>query len=110
MSRDTQAAELRSVDPATLEELGTVAVSPPEEVSEAVSEARVAAARWAQSSFDERRSLLGAVAQEVLARADHLTATVTAEVGKPLVESYTAELFVALGNLVWAASNAPRVL
>ncbi|HET7808627.1 MAG TPA: aldehyde dehydrogenase family protein [Gaiellaceae bacterium] len=110
MSRDTQAAELRSVDPATLEELGTVAVSPPEEVSEAVSEARVAAARWAQSSFDERRALLGAVAQEMLARADHLTATVTAEVGKPLVESYTAELFVALGNLVWAASNAPRVL
>jgi acyl-CoA reductase-like NAD-dependent aldehyde dehydrogenase len=110
MGRDTQAAELRSVDPATLEELATVPVSPPEEVSEAVSEARVAAARWAQSSFDERRSLLGAVAQEVLARADHLSATVTAEVGKPLVESYTAELFVALGNLVWAASNAPRVL
>ena len=110
MGRDTQSAELRSVDPATLEELGTVPVSPPEEVSEAVAEARVAAARWSQSSFGERRSLLGAVAQEVLARADLLTATVTAEVGKPLVESYTAELFVALGNLVWAASNAARVL
>src|SRR5262249_21262126 len=107
MERDTQAAELRSVDPATLEELGTLPVSPPEEVYEVVAEARLAAARWAQSTFDERRSLLGAVAQEALARAEVLTATVTAEVGKPLVESYTAELFVALDSLVWAASNAP---
>jgi acyl-CoA reductase-like NAD-dependent aldehyde dehydrogenase len=110
MSRDTQVEELRSVDPATLEELGAVAVSPPEEVSEAVSEARMAAERWARSSFAERRELLAAVAQDVLARADLLTATVTAETGKPLVESYTAELFVSLDNIVWAASNAPRVL
>jgi acyl-CoA reductase-like NAD-dependent aldehyde dehydrogenase len=113
MARETQAAsaeELRSVNPATLEELGTVAVSPPEEVAEAVVEARLAAERWAQSSFAERRALLGAVAQETLARADLLAATVTAESGKPLVESYTAELFVALDNLVWAGSNAPRVL
>ena len=110
MGRDTQVEELRSVDPATLEELGVVPVSPPEEVSEAVAEARVAADHWSQSSFAERRELLGAVGQEVLARADMLTATVTAETGKPLVESYTAELFVALDNIVWAAENAERVL
>ena len=112
MARETKAAagDLRSVNPATLEELGTVAVPPPEEVAEAVVEARLAAERWRQSSFAERRALLGAVAQETLARADLLAATVTAESGKPLVESYTAELFVALDNLMWAASNAPRVL
>ena len=110
MATDAQTGELRSVDPATLEELGAVAIAPPEEVAEAVAEARIAAERWAQSSFAERRALLGAVAQEALARADHLTATVTAESGKPLAESYTAELFVALDNLVWAASNAERVL
>jgi acyl-CoA reductase-like NAD-dependent aldehyde dehydrogenase len=111
MARETQAAAvLRSVDPATLEELGSVAVSPPEEVAEAVAEARVAAERWRRTSFAERRALLGAVAQEVLARVDVLAPTVTAETGKPLVESYTAELFVALDNLVWAAANAGRVL
>ena len=111
MARETQAAALlRSVNPATLEELGSVAVSPPEAVSETVVEARLAAERWAQSSFSERRALLSAVAQEALARADLLAATVTAESGKPLVESYTAELFVALDNLLWAAANAHRVL
>jgi succinate-semialdehyde dehydrogenase/glutarate-semialdehyde dehydrogenase len=110
MARQTQAPELRSVNPATLEEVGSVPVSPPEEVAEAVSEARVAAARWAQSSFAERRELLAAVSVAVLDRADELAATVTAETGKPLVESFTAELFVGLDNIVWAASNAERVL
>ena len=105
-----QATELHSVDPATLEELGSVPVSAPEEVAEAATEARLAGERWAQSSFEERRALLAAVAQVVLARADRLAATVTAEVGKPLVQSYTAELFVSLDNLLWAAGNASRVL
>ncbi|MGZ4256807.1 MAG: aldehyde dehydrogenase family protein [Gaiellaceae bacterium] len=110
MARAAQARELRSVNPATLEPVGTVPVSAPEEVAEAVSDARLAAGRWAESSFAERRALLGRVAAAVLDSADEIAATVTAETGKPLLEAYTAELFVALDNLVWAAANAPRVL
>ena len=103
-------AELRPLNPATLEPVGSVLVSAPEEVAEAVSDARLAAERWAESSFAERRALLGRVAAAVLDSADEIAATVTAETGKPLLESYTAELFVALDNLLWAASNAGRVL
>jgi acyl-CoA reductase-like NAD-dependent aldehyde dehydrogenase len=110
MAPSTDLAELRSVNPATLEPLGLVPVSRPEDVAEAVADARLAAERWAQSSFAERRALLGRVAVAVLDHAEEIAATVTAETGKPLVESYTAELFVALDNLVWAASNAGRVL
>jgi succinate-semialdehyde dehydrogenase/glutarate-semialdehyde dehydrogenase len=110
MARAAQAGELRSVNPATLEPVGSVPVSAPEEVAEAVSDARLAAQRWAESSFEERRELLGRVAAAVLESADEIAATVTAEMGKPLLESYTAELFVALDNLLWAASQAGRVL
>jgi acyl-CoA reductase-like NAD-dependent aldehyde dehydrogenase len=110
MAPSTDLAELRSVNPATLEPLGSVPASRPEDVAEAVADARLAAERWAQSSFAERRALLGRVAVAVLDHAEEIAATVTAETGKPLVESYTAELFVALDNLVWAASNAGRVL
>ena len=111
MARGTQAAEeVRSVNPATLEEVASVPVSPPEEVAEAVAEARMASERWARSSFAERRALLAAVAHQTLEQADELAATVTAETGKPLVESFTAELFVALDNIVWAASHAGEVL
>ena len=103
-------AELRPVNPATLEPVGSVPVSAPEEVAEAVADARLAAERWAESSFAERRALLGDVAAAVLDQAEEIAATVTAETGKPPVESYTAELFVGLDNLIWAAENAGRVL
>jgi acyl-CoA reductase-like NAD-dependent aldehyde dehydrogenase len=104
------AAELRPVNPATLEPVGVVPVSAPEEVADAVADARLASERWGQSSFAERRALLGDVAAAVLDQADEIAATVTAETGKPAVESYTAELFVGLDNLIWAAANAGRVL
>lgn len=110
MPRPSVSAELRPVNPATLELVGSVPVSAPEEVAEAVADARLAAERWAQSSFAERRALLGRVAASVLDHAEEIAATVTAETGKPLVESYTAELFVGLDNLLWAASNVDRVL
>jgi acyl-CoA reductase-like NAD-dependent aldehyde dehydrogenase len=103
-------AELRPVNPATLEPVGVVPVSAPEEVAEAVADARLVAERWRESSFDERRVLLSGVAEAVLDSADEIAATVTAETGKPLFESFTAELFVALDNLLWAASNAGQVL
>ena len=110
MARATRTTEVQSVNPATLEPVGTVPVSAPEEVAEAVGDARLAAERWAEASFDERRALLGRVAAAVLDSADEIAATVTAETGKPLLESFTAELFVGLDNLVWAAANAGRVL
>jgi acyl-CoA reductase-like NAD-dependent aldehyde dehydrogenase len=110
MARVARADELRPLNPATLEQVGSVPVSKPEEVAEAVADARVVAERWAESSFAERRALLGSVAEAVLDHADEIARTVTAETGKPLVESYTAELFVGLDNLVWAASNLARVL
>ena len=48
--------ELRSVNPATLEVVGAVAVTPLEAVSEAVAEARLAQQQWARTSFAERRA------------------------------------------------------
>src|SRR5436190_6590081 len=110
MARGTQVRELRSVNPATLEPVGVVSVSAPEEVAEAVADARLAAERWAQASLEERRALRGRVARTVLDSADEIAATVTAETGKPLLESFTAELFVGLDNLIWAASNLDGVL
>ena len=101
---------LQSVDPATLEPVGTVEVTPPEAIAEVVTEARLVQQRWADSSHAERRALLVRVAHFLLDSADELAATVTAETGKPLLESYTAELFLALEQLRWTAANAERVI
>ena len=46
----------------------------------------------------------------MLDNADDVAATITAETGKPLVESLTSDLFPALDSLVWLGGNAERVL
>jgi len=104
------AKELRPVDPATLEPVGTVDVTPPEAIAEIVSESRLVQRRWAESAHAERRALLVRVARFLLDSADELAGTVTAETGKPLLESYTAELFLALEQLRWTAANAERII
>ena len=101
---------IESVDPATLETVGTVEVTPPEAVAEIVSESRLAQRRWGESSHADRRALLLRVAHVLLDAADDLTETITAETGKPLVESYTAELFLALEQVRWTVANAERVI
>ncbi len=101
---------LSSVDPATLEPVGTVEVTPPEAIAELVSESRLVQRRWAESTHAERRALLVRVAHRLLDSADELAGTITAETGKPLLESYVAELFLALEQLRWTGANAEKVL
>jgi acyl-CoA reductase-like NAD-dependent aldehyde dehydrogenase len=102
--------ELRSIDPATLEVVGAVPVTSAEGVVEAVQGAADAQGRWAASRPDERGSTLRALAELVVAYADAIAATVTAESGKPIVESFTSELFPAVENATWLSSNASRIL
>jgi acyl-CoA reductase-like NAD-dependent aldehyde dehydrogenase len=102
--------ELRSLNPATLEVVGSVRATDPSELEEIVARAREAQARWAETSLDARRRLVLDVARVLLDRMDEVAELVTAETGKPLVESYTAELLVSVENARWVAANAPRVL
>jgi len=74
--------ELPSVNPATLDVVGSVRVTAPEGVAQAVDEARAAQEIWARATFGERRVLLVDVARLVLERMDEIAATITAETGK----------------------------
>src|SRR5919201_1512729 len=102
--------ELRSLNPAKLELVGSVPMTDPAALEEIVARALEAQSRWAETSLDARRRLVLDVARVLLDRMDELAALVTAETGKPLVESYTAELLVSVENARWVAANAPRVL
>jgi acyl-CoA reductase-like NAD-dependent aldehyde dehydrogenase len=104
------AAELRSVNPATLEPVGSVPTTEPEAVQEAVAEARLAQERWARSDLEERKRLLLGVKQFLLEHMDELAALATAETGKPLVESYGSEVAVSVDNVAWLAANLGRIL
>ena len=102
--------ELRVVNPATLELVGTVRATDPSAVQELVSEAKLAQEAWGDASLGDRRALLVAVAETVLERAEEIADTVIAETGKPRVEAFTTELFPALDALVWLAKQAPKLL
>ena len=110
MSGAVAADELRSVDPATLETVGAVPVSSPDEVTEAVQNAAEAQRRWAMFSADQRGSALRTLVEVIVDQADEIANTVTAESGKPIVESVTSELFPAVENAAWLSSNAGRIL
>jgi acyl-CoA reductase-like NAD-dependent aldehyde dehydrogenase len=102
--------ELRSLNPATLELVGSVPVTEPSAVDEIVARGAEAQERWAEESLDARRRLVLDAARVLLDRMDELAETVTAETGKPLVESLTSEVLVSVENARWVAANAPRVL
>lgn len=102
--------ELRVVNPATLELVGTVLATDPSAVQEVVTEAKLAQEAWGETPLADRRALLVRVAEAVLERVDEIADTVVAETGKPRVEAFTTELFPALDALVWLAKQAPKLL
>jgi len=102
--------ELRVVNPATLELVGTVAATDPAEVGSLVAAAAAAQAAWAETPVADRARVLLAVSREVLRRADEIADVVVAETGKPRVEAVTSELYPALDALTWLAAEAPRLL
>jgi succinate-semialdehyde dehydrogenase/glutarate-semialdehyde dehydrogenase len=105
-----KAASVRSVNPATLDVVWEAPVAGPDEVAEAVASAAAAQRAWRRSAAAERRRRFEALIELLLDRADEIAAAVTAEAGKPLAESYSAELFVAAESARWIARNADRAL
>src|SRR6266511_99126 len=102
--------ELQSVSPATLEVVGSVPVTPLEEIAATVERAAAAQALWAAEPFARRRRLLAGVASTLLDNLDELASLLVAETGRPRTEAYTIDLMLAAEQLVWLARESERVL
>jgi acyl-CoA reductase-like NAD-dependent aldehyde dehydrogenase len=102
--------ELRVVNPATLQVVGSVPATDPAHVQELVAESGYAQERWGESSLAERAGLLHRLAEIVLDRADEIADTVVAETAKPRTEAFTSELFPAVDALRFLARSTPRLL
>ena len=102
--------ELRVVNPATLEVVGTLAATDPGAVQGVVDEAAHAAGRWGATSHAERRAVLARVGEAVLERADEIADVVVSETGKPRTEAFTTELVPALDAVTWLMGHAAKVL
>ncbi|HEY9784051.1 MAG TPA: aldehyde dehydrogenase family protein [Candidatus Obscuribacterales bacterium] len=106
----SQTATLLSINPATKEVLGEVPILGPAQVEEAVKESWSAFQTWQLTDFHKRAKRIRALRKIIEARADELAQLICKEVGKPLVESYLAELTGPLDTCVWLCDNAERTL
>ena len=106
----TASGELRVVNPATLEVVGSVAATDPGAVQAIVDQAGVAQGRWGETPLADRRALIVRIGETVLERADEIADIVISETGKPRTEAFTTELFPSLDAVAWLAKHAPKLL
>jgi acyl-CoA reductase-like NAD-dependent aldehyde dehydrogenase len=101
---------LQSINPATREVIGEVPVMGAGEVDSSVNKAWQAFDTWQLNDFHKRALKIMALHRVIAQRCDEIANLVSQEVGKPLVESYLAELTGPLDTCVWLAENAERTL
>jgi acyl-CoA reductase-like NAD-dependent aldehyde dehydrogenase len=110
MSTQAGAGALESRNPATLEPLGSVALTPPQDAARIVAEVAAVTPLWAQLRVADRARYLERAAQAVIDEFDDLAASIAAESGRPLAEIAALELLAAIDTLQWLAHNARRLL
>jgi succinate-semialdehyde dehydrogenase/glutarate-semialdehyde dehydrogenase len=103
-------AELESFNPATGELIGSVPTLTPAKVQAVVDDVAEVQPFWAQLSLDDRGRYLRRAADVLLDELDELAQLLTAEQGKPLVESYTMELLPTVDALHWVADAGKDIL
>jgi acyl-CoA reductase-like NAD-dependent aldehyde dehydrogenase len=99
----------RSINPATEEEIESFPIDQPSDVDAKLDISARAAARWRDSTFTERANLLRAVAKALRDQLDSHAATITVEMGKPIIEA-RAEVEKCAFVCEYFADNGPRFL
>src|SRR5688572_10068382 len=107
---EPESCELVSTNPATGEEVGRVRVMSTDEVRDAVYRAREAFAKWRQTSFSERRSLIMKAREVILAEMDEVAHLISDESGKPFGEAIAMEIAPVLDLMQYFARNTEKML
>ena len=101
---------IRSISPATGEELGSVPAASYEDILIAVERARRAQEKWALTSFAERKEYVLRVADAIADRAEAIVDIIYKENGKPRAEAMLAEVSPSVYAVQHAARHAERIL
>jgi len=106
----TAPAEIISLDPATGSEVGRAPEMTPQAVVDAVNEARLAFGEWKNTTFAERRRLVMAAREVILAEMDEIARLISMESGKPVAEAMSMEIAPVLDLIQYFARNTERLL
>jgi acyl-CoA reductase-like NAD-dependent aldehyde dehydrogenase len=107
---DKGRGELESLNPTTGELLGSVPTLTPGKVQAVVDDVAEVQPFWAELSLQDRGRYMRRAADVLLDDLDELAQLLTAEQGKPIVESYTMELLPTVDALAWIAEAGPEIL
>jgi succinate-semialdehyde dehydrogenase/glutarate-semialdehyde dehydrogenase len=102
--------EIISINPATLEEIGRVPITPPQKVKEIVSKAHAVFPSWSRLSIKDRVQYISKAREYLLKNVDDIAYTITRDNGKTLTESISAEILPVADLLTWIACNAEKIL
>ncbi len=97
-------AQQRSIDcfnPATGAKLGMVPAASPSEVQAVIERARNAQKAWSQSSFRQRKAVLGHMLDHILEHADEICAAVVEDSGKTWENAMLGEIMTVCNKIRW---------
>jgi len=110
IKNESSAGEVVSINPATGEEVGRVAVTSPEDVRTAEAHSREVFHKWKTTTFAERRRLVMKAREVILAEMDEIAHLISAESGKPIAEAISMEIAPVLDLMQWIAKSAEKML
>lgn len=104
------AQQLRARNPATGADLGTVAITAPEQIAGVVADIAKVQPLWALLRVSDRARYMRRMAQAVIDDFDELAGVLVAEQGRPRAEICSLELLAAIDALSWIAEDGAAVL
>jgi len=110
VSESAQASRIASRNPATGELLGSVEVTPREQVADVVAAVAMVQPLWALLRVKDRARYMRRMAQAVIDDFDELLALLVREQGRPAGEVAALELLPAIDALLWIADEGAGVL
>ncbi len=103
-------ASIQSLNPATGEVIRTIPIASEAEVREAVKRAAAAFPAWSRWAFRERARILLDAREYIRSHSEEIARLITQENGKPIAESYSADVFPAMDLATFFAKNAEKIL
>ena len=107
---DTLTAQLESFNPATGELVGTVPVTPPDEVQGVVDAVAKVQPFWAQLTLADRGRYLERTAQVLIDESDGIRDLIAREQGKPRIEAFSMEILPTIDALTWISRAGREIL
>ncbi len=106
----TFSTNLKAVNPANLEVLAEVPVTSKDALGEAFIRSQHAFVNWSNLPLAERLERIAKFGQLLMEHKAEIAKLITLQTGKPITESYIAELSGTLDTCTWLSKNAQNIL